>query len=259
MNCEQIGELLEAYALGALERSERHEVESHIANCSDCTVVLEGYLRTAEILLEVPSLGRGVGAPLGLRNSVLQAAGKEAGRLPLATRMTGIAASLVKPQAAALALSVMLIAGALIWAQHQTAVLARERNLRTELEQYIGQQEIVLEVVDSPRTTKVTLRAVEPQSTAYGKLYTRPDFSQVVALAGRMPLPQEGFVYNLWLSRSGAEELAGPMPVNENGFALILFDAGRDGPVYDAARVVRQPEGSTTPDGSVVIRWEAAR
>jgi len=199
-------------------------------------------------------------APASLRRKVLQeVAGSERSEslpAPIPSRLLGL---LARPQAAALILVAILLALSIVWTLRQTSALARERSLRTDLEQHIGQQEIVLEVVDSPRTIKATLRAVEPQSTAYGKLYTRPDFSHVVALAGRMPPAPEGFVYNLWLTMSGVEELAGPMPVNENGFALILFEAGRDGPVYYAARVVRQPQGSTTPEGTIVIRWEAAR
>jgi hypothetical protein len=123
----------------------------------------------------------------------------------------------------------------------------------------VGQQEVVLEVVDSNRTLKAQLRATEPGSTSYGKLYTRPDLPWVVALAGRLPPNSDQEVYNLWLTRDGSEELTGSFETNESGFALILFDAGVSGPVYESARVVRQLPGTEAADGTTVVRWEATR
>jgi anti-sigma factor RsiW len=41
-NCDQFRELIEAYALGALDPEERSQLEAHLATgCADCAKALE--------------------------------------------------------------------------------------------------------------------------------------------------------------------------------------------------------------------------
>ena len=44
--------------------------------------------------------------------------------------------------------------------------------------------------------------------------------------------------------------------VNEQGFGIIVFDAGQNGPVYDAARLILQRDGASASDGQVILVWD---
>ena len=112
-------------------------------------------------------------------------------------------------------------------------------------------------MIDSPKTSKAMLRATQPGSKAYGKLFTRPDMPNVVVMAGRLPDPPTGQSYQVWLTRAGTAQLAGELALNA-GFGALLFDAGQNGPVYDSAQVVLQPRGSTNPSGTIVLQWQAS-
>jgi hypothetical protein len=262
MNCEVVRELLEGYALGALEDDEARLVDDHVGTCQECRRLLDAYVEAAGSLVD--ALPDVAGAPSALLKQRLMnkvTAGLTPERRGVVTRQDGLITSARHRffPAAAACLILLLIGFSMAWGLQQRSALAKERSLRTELEAMVGRQEVVLEVVDSNRTLKAQLRATEPGSTAYGKLYTRPDMPWVVALAGRLPPRSDEEVYNLWLTRDGREELAGPLEINESGFALILFDAGVNGPVYESARVVRQLPATEAADGTTVVRWEANR
>jgi len=261
MNCEVVRELLEAHALGALEDDEERLVEDHIATCLECRELLHAYIEAAGRLVDAVPDVPAVPTELKLRlMSQVAAQPVSPGRqLPTQLAVATHQTRFFPLKALAACLLLLLMGLSVAWGLQQKSALAKERSLRTELQAIVGQQEIVLEVVDSSRTVKSQLRAVEPGSTAYGKLYTRPDMPWVVALVGRLPPKPDDEVYNLWLTQDGKEELAGPLEINENGFALILFDSHIDGPAYEAARVVRQLPGTDMANATTIVRWQAAR
>jgi Putative zinc-finger len=261
MNCDVIRELLEAYSLGALDDNEARLVDDHAADCLECRGLLDAYVEAASNLVDALPQMTTPPSPQLKQRLIRQVAPDAAAMRRFSIRAHGSMQPALRPafKAVAAGLVLLIVGLSVAWGLQQSSALAREKSLRTELEAMIGQQEVVLEVVDSNRTVKSQLRATEPDSTAYGKLYTRPDMPWVVALTGRLPAKSEEEVYNLWLTRDGREDLAGALEVNANGFALILFDAGVNGPVYEAARVVHQLPGAEAADGTTVVRWEATR
>src|SRR5688572_147432 len=55
MNCNEAQELLEAYALGALDPIEMRAIAAHISECSDCARIARVYQRAIDHLaLDVP-------------------------------------------------------------------------------------------------------------------------------------------------------------------------------------------------------------
>jgi hypothetical protein len=141
-----------------------------------------------------------------------------------------------------------------------SVALARERALRAEFANLVDQQEIVLEVIDSTQTTRrVLLPPEKGASNAYGKLFTRADLPHVVTMAARLPQPPAGQAYHLWVTpTAGQTHLAGVLRVNEQGFGLLVFDADRNGPVYDDVQLSLQPVGSTAPAASPLLIWKAS-
>jgi anti-sigma factor RsiW len=271
MNCEQVQELLEAYALEALDDSERAQVEQHLKTCLDCQQIASDYASMTALLPQALAIASNAQPPAALKSHLLSALEAPAPAVPilpmddpradansghaLAAQNASKRRSMRRRLWPVAAAFLMLILGTSL-----TAVLAREHALRIELANLTGQQELVLEIVDSPKMNKVLLRPpVKDSSTAYGKLYTRPDMSSAVAMAARLVPPPAGQSYHLWLTSEGKTQLAGLLTVNNEGFAMLTFDSGRQGPAYEAVKVTLQPVGSTVPVDPPILIWQAAR
>jgi anti-sigma factor RsiW len=291
MDCEQVREQLEAYALGALEPEERDRVARHLAGCPECSRLAAQYaeiaadlplaLAAASPLRPPPELKERLVRSLGVPPAEATAPAPEqpangAPPTPPPTAPGGVArpdsrdgrapwrplreSRRLRPSVLGALAAVLLLAFSLGWSARLSATLAKERALNAGFRDLVGQQEVVLEVVDSPKTVKAVLRP--PQGTtspAYGKLYTRPDLPNVVVMAAKLTPPPPGQAYHVWLTQQGRTSLAGVLTVNDQGFGLLVFDAGRNGPVYDAARLTLQPEGATAPAAPPVLVWEAPR
>jgi hypothetical protein len=144
----------------------------------------------------------------------------------------------------------------LVWGVRLSEALDQERALQERIaDHFARQQEIVVEVVDAADGTRRILRSPDPESDAYGKLFTRPDLPHVVAMAARLPPPGAGESYHLWVTSEGRTVLAGVLPVNDQGFGLLTFDADQAGPIYDAARLTLQASGADAPGGETVLDW----
>ena len=103
----------------------------------------------------------------------------------------------------------------------------------------------------SNTTVKRALRPLDPGLPAfhdsYGKLWTRSDDADVVVMVNKLPEPLPGQHYELYVTSNGQTSDAGTLKLDADGFALLLFRADRNGPVYQRA-VVRL-------DGTPVLQW----
>jgi hypothetical protein len=250
MECARARELLEEYALDALEPGERDEVERHLAHCDECRELAADLEAVTARLPGALASASGLQPPAALREQVLAVAGAPVpGRRPRPMWRRSVA----------VALAAALPALALGWAAGYQQGSARESDRRDALARQLGVEELVFEVVDSRETNKVFLRSTQQQgpfARSYGKLYTRPDLPDVVAFAARLPQAPQGRAYHLWLTRAGRTELAGILTVRE-GFGLVVFKSGRRGPRYGEAMLTLQRPGARAPAGTRVLAWRA--
>jgi hypothetical protein len=250
--CNRTRELLEAYALGALDEDERRAVEAHLASCPECRREADELLETAHALPLALGAASRARLPSSLKARVFQAIEADGTGVPTARPRS--------PSRTRLALALGAIAVVAVvsaWNAHLTSALAQERSQRERLAQLVGRQETVLEVVDSPQTRRAFLRPAGTDSPAYGKVFTRPDVRDVVAMAARLKQPRPGRAYRLWLTGPDGTHSAGSMLVNAQGFALLVYKADRRGPAYDEARVVLQRKNAATPAGTTVLVWRS--
>lgn len=288
MDCNEIRELLEAYALGVLDPEEQAQIELHLNECPECQRLATELIETTSALPQALAEASSARVPPAVKVRLLEAvqspspttslevdsdssAAQEAatdisphspqdGISTAAQRDSLLARWLPKwrPRTMVAAVAIILFAISLVWNIRLVGVLAQERAQLAEYADLIGQQEIVLEVIDSEETNRRVLLPPERDSRAYGKVFTRPDMPHVVAMAARLPQPLERQAYHLWVTLENRTRLAGTMNVNEEGFGLLVFDADTDGPNYESARLTLQPEGSTTPSGNPVLVWQAS-
>ncbi|MBI4218856.1 MAG: anti-sigma factor [Chloroflexi bacterium] len=286
MECQVVRELLPVHAVDGLEPREARLVDVHIAICKECKQSFEQLTSALEALPDAMAAASPVRVPAGLKSRVLSAIAapptlSRAPAHPSVPMISAPAASAaageldgpasngagdssatwrqawyLRPRVVAGGAAAVLIVGVLAWSASLSIALGRERNSRQELAALLGQQEIVLELVDSNKTAKAALKALDPGSTSYGKLYTRPDFSEAVAMAGRLSPPESGEAYYLWVGTGRQLRLAGQMTVNEDGFGLIVFDSGTVGPSFDEAVLTRQSSPTDAPAGTRVLAWQ---
>src|SRR5918996_1125661 len=218
---DPVQELLEAYVLDTLDATERARVERHLQSCEDCQRLVYEYVEIAIKLPQALATATKLPLPPEIKTRLLQTLAAE--RSPARRRVNPFA---WRPRLVTLSLAILL-AFSLAWGFRLNVALAQERALRSEFADLVDQQEIVLEVIDSSKTTKAFLRATADDSKSYGKLFTRSDFTDVVAMAGRLPVPSEGEAYHLWVTEDGQTYLAGTMKVNDEGFGLLVFTANQ--------------------------------
>jgi anti-sigma-K factor RskA len=260
--CARIRQLLEPYVVDALDETQRREVAAHLEQCADCRRLA---VELADVVHSLPA-AVAAASPLELPSSLKD----RLLRSPEVTRRrTGAPASpdgsagaprrlprWLRLRTALAVATLALIALFVAWNARLDDALSQKQSLRARLSNVIGNQEIVFEVVDSRKTVKAFLRPPEgTTSTAYGKVFTRPDLPYVVAMANRLPQPPPGRAYHLWLTSEGRTRLAGVLGVNTQGFAVLVLKAGRPGPVYEQASVILQPKGSRQPRGSAALVW----
>jgi hypothetical protein len=257
MSCDRVREQLEAYALGALDDNERAQVEAHLSTCDACRQLAAEYAQVITLLPQALAYASPVSMPASLKPRVMRGV-QVPPTVDKASNQPRPWQAWLNWRTLGFALAVLLLLFAFGWAFQLNTALAQERALRAEYANLVGQQETVLEVIDSPKTLKAQLKSTTG-SPAYGKLYTRPDLADVVVMAARLPPPPQAQSYHLWLSQQGPLRDMGALNVNEQGFGLIVFNAGQNGPVYDSARLILQRDGAAATDGNVVLAWDAPK
>lgn len=248
--CDRISELLEPYALGALDSGEQAEVEEHLAGCERCRARVHELAEVVHTLPEALAATSPLRPPSGLRESVLQKVGRPASKEKRVR-------ALLRPRVIGAVAAVIVAVLSLAWNAHLSDALSKERSLRSRLAELVGRQEVVLDVVDSQQTERAFLRPpAGSRSSSYGKVFTRPDMPYVVAMAARLPQPRNGRAYHLWLTEGGHTRLAGVLAVNREGFGLLVLQTRRSGPRFDSALLTLQRRGASAPAARAVLRWE---
>jgi hypothetical protein len=268
MNCEDIRELLELYAVGALGTETQALVEKHLAECADCRKIADEYLEIINRLPEALAVASSLRPLASIKASLMQrieeeesmssaqADGLSVQQMPVS--LGRIRSMFWRLQPIGSAAAVVLLILSVVWIIHLNTALAYEQGLRQNL---AHQTELIFEVVDSDQTTRHFLRPTEnapripDAAPPYGKVFIRADLPYVVSMTGRLPAPPTGQVYNLWLFRQEHSELAGTIMPDEAGFGSLLYQASEDGPHYDSAQLILQAEDSDTPTGVPVLLW----
>lgn len=278
MDHDTIRALLEEYVLAQVEPAERAQIEAHLPGCAECQQTVAAYRESLAQLPAVLAARSPHRLPEAVKHRLLQQL-QPTVAAPLRTATPPAARAVpanYQPQPAALPapnfwarlrwqpMRLALVGAALLllltlaWSVRLNVALARERALRAEFAALAAQQhELVLEIVDSSKTTRRLLLPPAKDSRAYGKVYTRPDFPYVVAMAARLPAPPPGQAYHLWLLQGDQAQLAGLLKISADGFGLLIYEAANNEHNYTATQVTLQPEGATMPVDPPVILWQA--
>jgi len=234
---EHVIELLDAYALGALEEAETNSVEAHVADCVECW----NEMTTAQEAAGLLSLSVAIHeAPARLGERIISTAQRETSPVPI-ERRRGFWGRFSRPIGigAMGVASVAVIAVGLTMQQQVDDLEAENAALNAELraetfaleqeladtEARVAEQEILFAVSSDENAQEF---AVAPRSGSVegsASYAYSPDARQgVVECIGLEPLPP-GMLYQLWVeSDEGTHPMATFQPVD--GECLVTMSLG---------------------------------
>ncbi len=248
MNCEELREHYELYALDIAEEPERSEIRAHLnRGCEVCMAEVKRSLETAALI--------GATAPpaqpsSGLRRRILASVGSEARS---SSWLPGWAAVLA--MAALLAIAVYFALSSRRYAQ-ETASLRGEIAGETAQITYLTE---AFAILSGPRTTEVSFGGSQPRPPQ-GKVFVNPTRG-VLLIASNLPPTATDKIYEMWIIPKGAKPVpAGLFQSQEDGAAMHVRPGTVDVASTAAVAVtVENQAGALQPTTTPLILAPLAR
>ena len=198
MDCEQVRELLDAYALGAADAREAAAIEEHVADCVRCWSSLEEAQRVTASLALSTVLQK---VPQSLRSRVLAEA--ERRQQPALPSFPGRLRWLWPAATGALA------AGAIAAATFALVLQAEVNDLRDDRDRLasdmqnagavLDEQRQLMAVLAAPDAQQINLQPADPTSEALAIYYWSRSTRTGALLSNNLPPLREGQLYHAWL------------------------------------------------------------
>jgi anti-sigma-K factor RskA len=226
MSCEEANDLLALDAVGALEESDRAEIERHLLTCATCRGLAAQYADVASLM---PAALEPVPPPARLRRNLMAQVYREAASAPMPwwrRLVNAIPANRAISVGALAAVAAAIVFG--VWG-------VSERN-------------------SSPALVSYMVSGGTSQESVTGTLEADTSAKQaVLTVHGLEPLPADQ-VYEVWLipAHGAPEGVAFLTPAPSGGVWTAVVDGSLDG--YDTIAATNEPSGgSLTPTGSQVL------
>jgi anti-sigma-K factor RskA len=227
MKCEEIKDLLDAYALGAVDQDEAYRLEGHVADCLDCWEELNKSRRTAALLaLSVP-MHR---APDDLRRRVMARAQMDEAR---AERRHFLPRLRPTWRSAVGAMGVAAV-GALFFAsllQVQVAGLRGDKNQiaqeLTAASTQLEQQRQIVAVLSASDSEKIPMDSAALRSQAESVYNWSRDSAAGFIVCNNFPALPPGQVYEIWFTTTARVEPVATFVPHADGGCQIPMDMSR--------------------------------
>ena len=229
MNCDELREDYEMYALGLAEEPGRSGIREHIGRaCPTCT---EGIREARGLAAFIGATAPPAEPPARLRARVLASVGVEP-----KSAWSSVAAWI------ALAASLAIVSTGLAFRERRlTAQVAQLRNEIQARGLELANLSQALSILNEPDVKSVTFGQGEPQPPR-GRVFVHSSRG-VLLIAGNLPPAPEGKIYEMWVIPKGGK----PVPAG-------LFQSGKSG---DAIHVLPGPVNVATT-GAIAVTLESA-
>jgi anti-sigma-K factor RskA len=208
MNCEELREHYDFYALDIAEEPERGEIRAHLNR--KCEVCMAGVKRALETSTLIGASAPAAQPSAQLRRRILASVGSEERRsswLPAWIAAAAIAALLV--------VAVYFAVSSRRYAD-QASRLTDE--MRSQTAQIVRLTE-AFAILSGPTTTEVSFGGAQPRPPQ-GKVFVNPSRG-VLLIASNLPRTPADKIYEMWLIRKGANPLpAGLFQSQDDGSAM---------------------------------------
>lgn len=226
---EWLVELIPAYAIGAADDEERIAVEAHLKDCPACRAHLEEYRALGDGLL--------FGAPLApARAGLTEDLRKRLNAQPVPAPRRAWWDVLRRPAfALSIAAVALLVLTNVYWAS-RVGRLEREAAQITALAQAPG---ITLQVSD-------TAGGEYQEYNADGVVYMQPASNVALLCVYALPRLGPGKTYQAWLVRDEQRLSAGTFDVNQDGYGVLIIEAGEPIGAFQQLGITVEPEGGSS-------------
>lgn len=284
MTDEHVDELVDLYALGALESSEQSMVDEHLEGCERCRALLDESRRMAELLALTPEQ---IDPPPDLQRRVMArvqqlALAEQRGSRrrrwgSFAGGRFGAGGGL--RLAAGFALLAALLLGGLAWQLGNQAAVANTANaelqadiarLEAENTQLAGNNEQLAaennqlasaaaelqplaELLRRPGTRLVALSDPNDAQAVRGYIVLRSDDTEAFVTTTSLQQLPANQTYQFWLVEGDLLESAGTFATDEQGVGRITIQGSRPLGDYDAVGISVEPAGGSEQPTDIVL------
>lgn len=264
MDCKDLRQFYDEYALGVLEGEERAEIEAHLAR--RCDVCTPGVERARWLVSQIAFAAPSHHPPAAIRARIVQAVAAEpqpqrAPRTPLSTRRIWI------PEWAWAAAAVLVIFATYSlyqnWRMHQQIDQLDAQMRAAEDKQHALQLQRdtynrAMAILSAPGTVKMEMKPSAEGMPAL-EAFVHAKMGVVVAARG-IAMPATGRAYQLWMvpkSGKGAPISAGVYMPDANGGVLTVAPPPADMSDMAALAVTDEPAGGSAQPTTKPM-WVAA-
>jgi anti-sigma-K factor RskA len=254
MRDEHVGDLIDLYALGALEPEEQLAVDSHLDECAACRALMEDARRLVELLAWAPDQRM---PPPELQHKIrgrIEQLQRYEHNSATPQRQPGLRSRIVSflspPRAlAAVALVLLLVLGG--WN------LVLQRRVAT-LTADASRQQLLETVLHGAGVRVVTMGPQPAAPTAWGSMVINPTTTDAyLVTSGLPPLPKDK-TYQLWLLKGEARTNGGTFMVDQRGAGTLVVRAPARLDTYTGCGITVEPYGgSPQPTGPRVLRSQS--
>lgn len=249
MRDEHVDDLIDLYALGALEPDEQSAVDEHLDECSRCRALLAQAKELVLLLAWTPDQQN---PPPALRGRVMRRVRQLQhldgdNNAPWWQRLVADLQRSTSRVAFGFATAAVVVALAL-----GTRSVQLQRQV-TQLQAQVREQQQVVDVLRGADSQLVALKT-QPGAPA-GQAHLLLDPTQTRAFlvtSGLQQLPASQ-TYQLWLIGGSTPVSMGTFAVNGSGVATILVNADRPLAQFDAVGVSVEPAGGSAQPTNVVL------
>ena len=246
MKCDETKDLLDAYALGAVDRDEAYRLEGHVADCLDCWEELSKSRRTAALLsLSVPIQA----APDTLRRRVMARAQMDEAR----SERRYLLPKLRPTWRSAVGAMGVAAVGALFFAsllQVQVAGLRGDKNdiaqQLTAASTQLEQQRQIVAVLSASDSEKISMDSAALRSEAESVYNWSRDSAAGFIVCNNFPALPLGQVYQVWFTTTGRVEPVATFVPHADGGCQIPMDMSRIEWRPDGIGISIEPEGGSS-------------
>lgn len=249
MTDEHVDDLIDLYALGALEPDEQAAVDQHLDECRRCRNVLAEAKELVFLLAWTPHQHD---PPPALQDRLMRRV-KQLQRLdgdepvPWWQRLIPDL-SMRTPQLAFGLAGVMAVL--LLFMGFRTTALQQEvASLRGQLQS----QQLVVDVLRSPDTRVVALSKQPGVPAGDAQLLLDPGRNRAFLVTSALPSLPQAQTYQLWLIGNNTPVSMGTFEVNQQGVASIVVQANQPLSQYQAVGVSVEPEGGSPQPTNVIL------
>lgn len=214
MNCEELRQHYEQYALEIAEEPERAQIRAHLDR--GCEVCTEGVKRALEMTALIGATASSVQPPSRLRRRILASVGSQ-------SRGSWMPAWLA---AAAIATLIAIAAYFVVSSRRYAAEAARLAGELGEQQSAVARLTESFAILSGPQTTEVSFGGAERRPPE-GKVFVNPRRG-VLLVASNLPPTPGGKIYEMWIvPRSSGARAAQPVPAGlfrseESGSAVHI-------------------------------------